>query len=208
MYVGSSSTIPPSSFLRELTNGELRDIFVTDQVRIRLALLIRRLREDRGWSQAELGRRMGKPQSVVSRLEDPEYGRVTLQTLFEVAAAFELPLYVDMPEWDEWFRLMHDMSEQYLHRKGFDLQHLEIVRNQPLTYSYGLNFGTAQTAAADRFFGMDQASLGFIGAPIQRISAITVQSSSITISTTTVAPPIAIPANDADFYTIIEKIYV
>jgi ribosome-binding protein aMBF1 (putative translation factor) len=65
MYVGSSTTIPPSNFLQELTNAEVRDIFVADQVRVRLALLIRKLREDRGWSQAELGRGMGKPQSVV-----------------------------------------------------------------------------------------------------------------------------------------------
>lgn len=127
MSVGSS-TIPPDSFLQELMNAERRNAFVTDHIRVRLALLIRRLREDRGWSQAELGRRMGKPQSVVSRLEDPGYGKVTLQTLFEVAAVFELPLYIDMPEWDDWFRFTSDLSERNLHRQGFDATRLSSQR--------------------------------------------------------------------------------
>jgi transcriptional regulator with XRE-family HTH domain len=118
------SPIPNRYFLQELQDDDFRENFVADHLRMRIALLIRALREQRGWSQAELGRRLGKPQSVISRLEDPDYGKVTLQTLFEVAAAFGLPLYIDMPNWEDWFRLMEDMSRRNLRREEFDFERL------------------------------------------------------------------------------------
>jgi len=67
---------------------------------------------------------MGKPQSVISRLEDPDYGKLSMQTVFEVAAAFGLPVYIDMPEWEEWFRLIDDMSEASLKRRKYDADRL------------------------------------------------------------------------------------
>jgi len=132
------SSIPPTTFLRELTNDQRRNVFVVDQVRTRLALLIRALREQRRWSQTEFGRQLGKPQSVVSRLEDPDYGKLSLQTLFEVAAAFGLPLYIDMPSWEEWFRLTSNMSNVSLERHGFDPDQLASIRRDQLSQQTGL----------------------------------------------------------------------
>lgn len=123
------SPIPSETFLHELEDDEFRNGFVADHVRTRLALLVRSLREQRGWSQAELGRRLGKPQSVVSRIEDPDYGKLSTQTVFEVASAFGLPVYIDLPEWDEWFRLMEDMSSRSFKRKSFDIHHLVNITN-------------------------------------------------------------------------------
>jgi hypothetical protein len=64
---------------------------------------------------------MGKPQSVISRLEDPDYGKLSVQTLLEVAAAFGLPLWIDIPEWEDWLRLIKDVPNSRTRRRSFDV---------------------------------------------------------------------------------------
>jgi hypothetical protein len=110
-------------FVQQLAEKGVRDEFVADQIRSRVALLIRALREqeDRDWTQAELGERAGKRQNVICRIEDPDYGRLSLQTLLDVAAAFDLPLWIDIPEWEDWFRLIGDVPNSKTARSSFNL---------------------------------------------------------------------------------------
>jgi len=112
-------------FVEQFADREFREIYVADQVRSRMAMLIRSLRDQRGWSQKQLGDRMQKPQSVVSRIEDPEYGKLSVQTLLEVAAAFELPLFIDMLEWEDWFSKMQDFSDARFVRRPFNADYLK-----------------------------------------------------------------------------------
>lgn len=119
--------------IAELSEKEFRDEFVADKVRTRIALMIRALRDDesRQWSQTRLGKEMGKPANVISRLEDPDYGKMSLQTLLEVAAAFDLPLMVDIPSWDEWFRRMRDLSPGNLRHDSFSAEQFGKPRLDP-----------------------------------------------------------------------------
>lgn len=54
---------------------------------IGLALLVREMREDAALTQAEIAKKVGTTQSVIARLEDPEYTGHSLTMLERIAAA-------------------------------------------------------------------------------------------------------------------------
>jgi hypothetical protein len=75
-----------------------RGSYLAHHLRIFLADQIRALRGDR--SQREFGELIDKPQSVVSRLEDEDYGKLSLQTLIDIATKLDIGLlvrFVDFP---------------------------------------------------------------------------------------------------------------
>lgn len=109
-------------FIDQLSEKEARDAYVAEQVRIRIAQLIKVLREhpDRNWTQTELGNRADKKQNVISRLENPDGPQPSVQTLLEIAAAFDLPLWIDMPQWDEWLEITKNFPDSNTKRDGFN----------------------------------------------------------------------------------------
>lgn len=90
----------------KLENKEYRDAFVSANIHTGLAFQIRALREQRQWSQEELGRRIGQKQPGVSRLETPGHA-FSLRTLKTLASAFDVALVVrfapfsDLARWAE-----------------------------------------------------------------------------------------------------------
>lgn len=78
------------TFRRLLSQIEYRNAYAEAGAATHLAHQIRVLRTQRGWSQADLARRLGTTQGVVSRLEDPGYGRVSFKTLVSVARVFDV----------------------------------------------------------------------------------------------------------------------
>jgi transcriptional regulator with XRE-family HTH domain len=95
---------------RLLESKAYRDAYVLEHIKNGIAFQIRTLREDRDWTQGDLGGAMGKPRNVVSRIEDPNYGKTTLTTLREVAAAFDVGLLVKFVPFSRLVREYEDVS--------------------------------------------------------------------------------------------------
>ena len=129
--------------IERLRNPEYRSAYVAENVRTRIAYQIRALRAQRGWQQKTLAEKMGKPQSVVSRLEDPDYGKPSVQTLLEVAAAFDVALVIELVSFRDFLNRTRDASLINLRAPSFDEKHLTSYT----TISYGLPFHPGNAAS-------------------------------------------------------------
>ena len=72
------------------------------------------LRGQTGLIQTEFADQVNKPQSVISRLENTEYGKVTVQTLLEIACALDVALLVRFVSYPEFLDRTKDMSPRGL----------------------------------------------------------------------------------------------
>lgn len=106
--------------VEKLMQKSYRDAYVAEQVRTGIAYQIRALREQRGWNQGKFADELGKPQSVTSRLENPDYGKVSLKTLLEVASTYDVGLIVRYVSFPEFLRQNQDVSAEALEVSSFD----------------------------------------------------------------------------------------
>ena len=97
---------------------EYRRLFA-DDVGTGLAFQVRLMREDRGWTQEELGKRAEKKQESISQLENPNYGRYTLATLKKLASAFDVGLAVRFVPFSELVDWTVNLNPQRLAPKSF-----------------------------------------------------------------------------------------
>ena len=94
----------------KFANKFYRDGFMQTQVRSGIAYQIQALREKEGLSQTAFAELTGKKQSVISRLEDTEYGKVSIQSLLDIASALNVALLVRFVSYPEFLERTQDMS--------------------------------------------------------------------------------------------------
>jgi transcriptional regulator with XRE-family HTH domain len=82
------------SELQKFLNDSYRVSYLESHVKGGIAYQIQALREKEGVTQANFGRMLGMPQTVISRLENTEYGSVNINTLLKVANALKIGLEV------------------------------------------------------------------------------------------------------------------
>src|SRR5690606_26814977 len=103
-----------------LSDKAYRDAFVRQTIEVGLPFQIRGMRVARDKSQKELGKMLGKPQSVVSRFENPGYGRCTLNTLLEIASAFDVGLLVTFVPFSELASRVSGLTAESMQVPAFD----------------------------------------------------------------------------------------
>lgn len=119
-YVTSGTSASTPSISRQFFDGfadpEYRSVYVDEHLNTFLPFQIRTIREQRGWTQGQLGQYCGgKAQGWISKLEDPNYGKFTLATLKTVARAFDCMLEVR-------FKSYRDFSDEQERRRPGDLR--------------------------------------------------------------------------------------
>lgn len=91
----------------KLLNKQYRDAFVAEHISTGIPFQIASLRQDREWTQGQLGARAKMAPERISILENPQYGKFTISTLLKLASAFDVGLVVrfvsfgDIAEWEE-----------------------------------------------------------------------------------------------------------
>lgn len=79
-------------------------------------------RKFRNMSQSELAKALGTRQSAISRMEDPEYGAHSLDTLKQVAHAFDCALLVKFISYSELAKESEKLSETDQYAAPFTLE--------------------------------------------------------------------------------------
>ncbi|MBK8255012.1 MAG: type II toxin-antitoxin system HicB family antitoxin [Polyangiaceae bacterium] len=79
--------------VRRRSTSDARSVPITISPKLALALQLRSMRHESGWSQTELAKRVGVSQQQIAKLEDPD-ANPTIETIMKVAEAFNMNLFV------------------------------------------------------------------------------------------------------------------
>ena len=124
----------------KLRRKQYRRAYVEANIAHGIAHQIRTMREQRGMTQSALAKRLKTTQTIVSRLEDPSYGRYTLSSLLRVTHAFDVALLVKFVSFPKFLNETADKSPRGLFADSFD----ESLNAATAALDYGLHGVQAQ----------------------------------------------------------------
>jgi len=114
-----------SSLASSFDDAAFRGSYMAHHLRAFIADQIRGLRGN--MSQKEFGERIGKPQSVVSRLESEEYSRVSMQTLIEIAVKLDIAFVGRFVDFPTFLRVTSDLSDRAVTPQSYNREALDAV---------------------------------------------------------------------------------
>ena len=107
-------------FINSLADPEYRKAFADEMVGTGLAFQIRLLRNARNLTQKALADRVGNNQVTISQWENPNYGRYSINTLKQLAAAFDVGLLVRFVSFSELADWTIDVRAERLTPPSYD----------------------------------------------------------------------------------------
>jgi transcriptional regulator with XRE-family HTH domain len=105
--------------IKELRNKDYRETYAEQHVNSAIAAQISMIREQRGFTQSDLAKILGKQQPAISRLENVNNGH-TVETLRQVANALDCWLSIRLESWGSLVKDVEDFSMESLRRDRFE----------------------------------------------------------------------------------------
>lgn len=135
-----SVTSKPKLLKKLRSSKEYRDAYVEEHINTGFTFQIKQMREERGWSQAELGKRAGMRQNAISRLEDEDYGSLSLKTALRLAAAFDVGLIFKFVPFSRLLKEYENLAPESLSCKSFtdaeETTAIEVWANDTINISH------------------------------------------------------------------------
>lgn len=97
-----------------------RSAYKAEHAKAGVAYQIKAMREDRGWLQSDLAAKANKSQSNIARLEDSDYGKFSVQTLLEIADAFDVWLSIEFVPFSIGLQRTENRTSAALNAISFD----------------------------------------------------------------------------------------
>lgn len=107
--------VHPLARYPEWQDQEYRHAYLSASIEQGLAWQIRANRQARKLTQQQLAEALGTQQSAISRLEDPEYGAHSIETLISIANIFDCALSVRFIPYSTLSRESEDLSPEALY---------------------------------------------------------------------------------------------
>jgi transcriptional regulator with XRE-family HTH domain len=140
-----------------LTSKAFRKLYVWEQLKRSIPFQVRTMRDERGWSQQRAGKELKKTQSLISRFESPAYGKLSLQTLVEIAEGFDVGLLIKFVPFSRLVKEYEDVSAKALSAKSVtDKEEIAKLEAWAATGSSIDLLATIRRASAEQLRALDQ----------------------------------------------------
>lgn len=161
--------------LSEFSDKEFRDGYVESRVRNLIAYQIRALRDQRNLSQKQLAEKLPHgTQSAVSRAEDPEYGRLSVTSLLELASAFDVGVTIKFCNHEDFLAQTANISPSNLCALSYD--HARVVTKVTAHQKDNPSLVFPMVYAGNKIHHVRSLSIGYLSSnnettPTVRVSA-------------------------------------